>query len=181
VTAEATEAVGGDESYAHHITTDDLLMLLRNYTRLEQAAARMFRRWAEQADSDDDRHKLLEFADIEQDQASRIALHLKELGGTMLDGDVPLEDAIGNYLEQIDSLPTLGERLRFNHTVMSTLERPMVMRVLLEYTQPSTQALFGHILDNEERILGWCDSRARELGVEEVDVDRYFAGVVAEA
>jgi hypothetical protein len=181
-TMTTTEVTAEDKDfYPAHITIDDLLMLLRNYTRLEQAAARMFRRWADEADEPADKKMLLEIGQIEQDQASAIALHMKELGAVMTDGDVPLTDAIEKYLAQIDSLPTLGERLRFNHTVMSTLERPIVMRVLLEYTAQSTQDLFSKILDNEDYILGWCDRRATELGVDEVDVDKYFAGVMAEA
>ena len=169
--------------YPTQITGDDLMMLLRNYCRLEQAAARMFKRWAETTSEQerDDRATLFEFSDIESRQASAIARHMHELGGVMTDGPVPLEDAINKYLEQIDSLPTLGERLRFNYTVMSVLERPIVMRVLLDHTSPSTQALFESILENEDRILGWCDLRASELGIDDVDVDRYFAGVIAEA
>lgn len=176
----APEVTLSDDGYPTSLTLPDLLMLLRNYCKLEQAAARMFGKWADEAEDADDAATLKEFAQIELHQASLIAAHMAELGGHMSDGAVPMQDAIDKYLMQIDSLPTLGERLRFNHTVMSTLERPIVMTVLLESTGPSTQALFGKILDNEDRILGWCDSRATELGVDEVDVEAYFGDLVAE-
>ena len=35
------------------------------------------------------------------------------------------------------------------------------------------------ILDNEDRILGWCDSTATRLGVQAVDLEKYFTGVIA--
>ncbi len=161
------------------LTTNDLVTLLRNYTRLEQAAARMFRRWADDADDPEIRQTLLEFSEIEQQQAAAIALHLAELGGgKVTEGETPMEGAITSYLEQIDRLPTVGERLRFNHTVMSTLERPIVMRVLLSETGVKTQELFNRILENEDRILGWCDATATRLGVEDIDLERYYGDLM---
>src|SRR5258707_9026468 len=114
------------------LADEDLMMLLRNYGRLKQAGSRMFQRWSEEATDPEMKSTLTEFSEIEHQQANAIVLHLAKLEGKMSDGPVPLEEAINLYLDQIDVLPTLGERLRFNHTVMTTLERPVVMRALVE-------------------------------------------------
>lgn len=161
------------------LSRDDLLALLRNYTRLEQAAATMFGEWAQEATEPEMRETLLEFAEIEQRQAAMIATHFHELGGRMEAGPVPLEDAIQQYLRQVGMLSSLGERLRFNCFVMNTLERPVVMQALLEATSPKTLEMFKQILKNEDRILSWCDSTATELGFPAVEIDRYFAGMTA--
>jgi hypothetical protein len=161
------------------LADEDLMMLLRNYGRLEQAGSRMFRRWSEEATDSEMKATLAEFSEIEHQQANAIVLHLAKLEGKMSDGPAPLEEAINLYLDQIDVLPTLGERLRFNHTVMTTLERPVVMRALVEAKSQETKDLFEKILDNEDRILTWCDATATRLGIDHVDVEKYFAGVTA--
>jgi hypothetical protein len=156
------------------IALNDLTMLVRNYARLEQAAARMFLDWAHQETNPEYHAILIEFSEIEKQQALALVLHLKELGGGELGSEpVPLEDAINAYLLQINQLPTLGERLRFNYDVMSVLERPVIMRALLS-ANPSTLDLFNRILNNEDRILGWCDETATHLGCDHVDISKYF-------
>lgn len=159
------------------LTDQDFMMLLRNYCRLEQEGARMFRRWAEQATDPEMKKTLTEFSEIETKQAGAIALHLKQLGGTMAEGEIPMEDAIVGYIKQIDQLPTLGERLRFNHTVMSVLERPVVMRALVQAKSQETRDLFEKILQNEDRILSWCDATATRLGVTEVDLEKHLGNI----
>lgn len=151
------------------LTTNDFLTLLRNYCRLEQEGSRMFKRWSEMATDPEMKSTLAEFAEIEKEQAGAIAKHLKELGGSMTD-EIPMEDAIVKYIDQIEKLPTLGHRLRFNHFVMSVLERPVVMRALVQAKSQETKDLFEKILNNEDRILGWCDRTAAGLGIGEQDV-----------
>jgi len=158
------------------IPLSDLIALVRNYARLEQAAARMFLDWANQETNPDYRSTLEEFSEIEKKQALALTLHLKELGGELGSDPVPLEDAINAYLVQIGQLPTLAERLRFNYDVMSVLERPVIMRALLA-ANPSTLELFTKILNNEDRILGWCDETASQLGCDRVDVAKYFGAL----
>jgi hypothetical protein len=161
------------------IAIKDLQDLLRNYARLEQAGARMFHDWSEEAIDPEMKSTLAEFAEIEKKQALALALHLKELGGGELgSAPLPIEDAIGLYLEQIGRLPTIAERLRFNYSVMSTLERPVIMRALLS-ANPDTLSLFQGILQNEDRILTWCDQTSSRLGCESVDIDKYYSDVVA--
>ena len=162
------------------ILISDLKDLLRNYARLEQAGARMFNEWAKEATDPEMKSTLEEFAEIEKKQALALALHLKELGGEIGSAPLPLEDAINMYLEQIAQLPTLAERLRFNYTVMNTLERPVIMRALLA-SNPETLTLFQGILQNEDRILSWCDQTSARLGCHEIDIDKYYSGVVASA
>ena len=156
------------------LSIDDLKVLLRNYARLEQAAARMFLRWASEESNPENRATLEEFAEIEKKQALALVLHLKEVGGELGSDPVPLEDAINAYLDQIDRLPTLAERLRFNYTVMSTLERPVVMQALLS-SNPRTLELFNGILNNEDRILSWCDRKSAELGCPWLDPKKLSA------
>ena len=169
------------DGHPHRLTTEDCLCSCGIIAGWSRQGSKSFRDWSEFATEPSDQATLREFGTIEQQQATAIGAHLRELGGRMGDSTVPLEDAIQSYLVQVNRLPTLGERLRFNHTVMNTLERPIVMRVLLEHTGKSTQELFERILNNEDRILGWCDRRATELGVTEVDMDKYFSDVIAEA
>jgi hypothetical protein len=159
------------------ISIADLKELMRNYARLEQAGSRMFQGWAEQEPDPELKATLEEFAEIEKRQALALTLHLKELGGELGSAPVPLEEAINLYLIQIDRLPTLAERLRFNYTVMSTLERPVIMRALLS-SNPKTLELFQGILQNEDRILSWCDQTATRLGCHQVDVAKYYSDVV---
>lgn len=150
------------------LTVEDLRVLLRNYARLEQAAARMFLNWAAEESDPALRSTLEEFAEIEKTQAHALVMHLKEVGGELGNEPVPIESAINEYLVQIDRLPTLAQRLRFNYTVMSTLERPVVMQALLS-SNPRTLELFHGILNNEDRILSWCDQTSAELGCASLD------------
>ena len=103
-----------------------------------------------------------------------IVQRLTELGGSMTEGPVTLEGAIDAYLDQIEALPGLREKLRFNYLVMSSLERPVAITVMLEASDPKTREMFETILANENRILGWCDETATAMGCPELDVDLYF-------
>jgi len=152
----------------------DLMELVRNYSRLEQAGARMFQGWADAEPGGEVKSTLLEFADIEKRQAAALIAHLRELGGDLGTDPAPLEGAIGAYLEQINKMPSLGEKLRFNYMVMTTLERPVIMRALLS-ANASTLKLFNEILDNEDRILSWCDETATAMGCAVLDVSKYYS------
>lgn len=155
------------------ISDNDLIELLRNYSRLEQAAAGMFQGWASMDEDTQTKSTLAEFAEIEKSQALALMSHLRELGGELGTAPTTLEPAIVAYLKQIDRLPSLGERLRFNYMVMTTLERPVIMRALLS-ANPATLELFTSILNNEDRILSWCDRTATSLGYETLDLNKYY-------
>jgi hypothetical protein len=155
------------------ISNADLMELLRNYSRLEQAAAGMFQGWADASPPGSTKSTLLEFAEIEKQQAADLVAHLRELGGELGTAPTTMEAAIVAYLKQIERLPSLAEKLRFNYMVMTTLERPVIMRALLS-ANPSTLDLFTVILNNEERILSWCDQTASALGFPVLDMAKYY-------
>jgi hypothetical protein len=155
------------------ISNSDLMELLRNYGRLEQAAAGMFQGWADAAPEGGIKATLSEFAEIEKQQAAALVAHLRDLGGDLGTAPTTMEAAIVAYLKQIERLPSLAEKLRFNYMVMTTLERPVIMRALLS-ANPSTLDLFNLILNNEERILSWCDETASSMGFPVLDMAKYY-------
>jgi hypothetical protein len=161
------------------LSKEDLVNFLKNYARLETAGAKMFREWSHESDDPEVQATLKEFAEIELRQAGMIAEHVKDFGEEVGVERVPFQDSIESYLLQINSLDNLAQKLRYNYMVMSVLERPIVVRALLESTNKKTLEMFEKILDNEDRILGWCDNTATRMGCEELDVDRYFGQVRA--